>query len=118
LRPDRHSIENCVPDILFNLESFSPDDQVQLEAVLTDLEFVEAAGRREQIVAACTILQGPDRRRRFTVEDVGKFLGGIGGAVIDQQLRKAQEVRQEPQMVGRGGCALDRDSRHGMIRRP
>jgi hypothetical protein len=95
-RPERHGIESCVPDIMFNLKSFSPDDQVQLQAVLAHLEFVEASDRREQIAAACKILRAPDRRRRFTLEDGGKFLRGISGAVIDQQLRKAHEIRQVP----------------------
>jgi hypothetical protein len=94
LRSERESIENCVPDILFSLDSFSPDDRVQFQAAIADLEFVEGADRREQIVAVCKILWVADRRRQFTFEDVGKFFGGISGAMMDQRLQKAQEIRQ------------------------
>jgi hypothetical protein len=96
MRAARHSIDGPVPARQLRLDSFSPGDQVQLQAVLADLDFIEAENRREQVAAACKILRAPDRERRLTFADIGKFLGGVSGAVIDQQLRKAHDPRQAP----------------------
>jgi hypothetical protein len=39
---------------------------------------------------------GTQPPRRFTLKDVGKFLGGISEAVIDQQIRRTREMRRAP----------------------
>jgi hypothetical protein len=88
------SIEDPVPSILLDLSSFSPAHQAKLEAVRADLDFAQARDRREQVVAACKILCAPESERRFTLTEVGRFLGEISGAVIKQQLAKAREQRQ------------------------
>jgi hypothetical protein len=91
-----YSIEDPVPSNLLDVSSFSPADQAQLEAVGADLDFAQARDRREQIVAACKILRAPESERRFTLTEVGRFLGGISVAVIKPQLAKARERRQAP----------------------
>jgi hypothetical protein len=91
-----HNIGDSVPSNLLDLSSVSSADQVQLEAVIGDLDFTEAPNRRKQVVAAWKILRAPESERRFTLTEVGMFLGGISGAAIKQQLAKARERRQTP----------------------
>jgi hypothetical protein len=91
-----HDIEDFVPSNLLDLSSFSSAVHVQLEAAMVDLDFTEAPNRREQIVPACEIPGAPESERRFTLTEVGMFLGGISGEAIKQQPAKARERRQAP----------------------
>jgi hypothetical protein len=86
-----HSIEDPLPSILLDLSSFSPAHQAQLEAVRADLDFAQARDRQEHVVAACEILRAPESERRFRLTEIGRFLGGISGAVIKEQLAKARK---------------------------
>jgi hypothetical protein len=91
-----HNIEDSVPSNLLDLSSFSSADEVQLEAIIADLNFTEAPNLRNQIVAERKILRAPESERRFKLIKVGMFLGGISGATIKQQQAKARERRQAP----------------------
>jgi hypothetical protein len=80
----------------FVLEQFTEAQQRRLRGVLTDLDFIQAQTRREQIAIACKHLRTFEGFDRFTFDAIGRFFGGLKGATIEQQFRLSQQPFREP----------------------
>jgi hypothetical protein len=92
----RHLPEPALPMTAFVLDTFCADDQLRLRAVLEDVDFIEAADRREQVVAACKLLRPTDTRSRFPYAAIARFFGGVNQAVIERQEKLGRRLAQEP----------------------
>jgi hypothetical protein len=82
---DRQYPEACIPWERFRVDSFSSEDQERLRRVVDDVDFCEAANRREQIVAARKILRPTDAQSRCSYAGIDKFVGGLAPGVIEGQ---------------------------------
>jgi hypothetical protein len=82
----------------FSLEGFSPRKQARLEALVADLDFVDARDRRSQIAVACKHLREFDTYSRFTFREIGRFFGGLKGQIIGAQWAQS---RHEAKASGR-----------------
>jgi hypothetical protein len=91
-----------VPDSSLVLTGWNPEQETRLRALIADTEFREANTRREQIRTAVKHLRRSYDGQRFTLEQIGPFLGGLNAATIKTQNQlslQAQKMSGRPPLL-------------------
>jgi hypothetical protein len=77
-----------------NRDAFAGPDQHRIDALYADLDFVEAANRRDQIAVACKHLREFEGASRFTFDAIGQLFRLRGAQIEAQWKRSKQQVRE------------------------
>lgn len=85
-----------LPESSLDLSGWNPEQETRLRALMSDGEFREATTRREQIRAAVKQLRNFSEGQRFTLEQIGRFLGGAHAATIVTQNKLSLQERRIP----------------------
>jgi hypothetical protein len=77
--------EPPIPQSEFRLTQWSPEEKTRLDALMADADFRKAPTRREQTRVSVKLLRAFVDGRRFTLQQIGIFFGGLNPATISQQ---------------------------------
>jgi hypothetical protein len=83
-----------IPIDHLNRDCFEVSDQPRIDALFADLDFTEAASRREQIAVACKHLCEFEGASRLTFDAIGRLFH-LKGPSIEAQWKRSQKAVRE-----------------------